>query len=78
MLTHKLANDTNRGPILYWRIIIEEGAVKLQASRDNDDWWYVVKIEPDGRLVRHLAVPIELGLLLESNGRIVEDKRSTA
>lgn len=76
MITHKLSEDTGENSVLFWKLTIEEGEPKLQASRDNSDWWYVVKIQPDGKLVRNGSIPKSLGIPIDGKGRILVNDKS--
>lgn len=76
MFTHKLSDETEKAPVLFWRLIMEGDEPQLQASRDNSDWWYVVKIQPDGKLVRNGAIPKSLGIPIDGKGRILVNDKS--
>lgn len=64
MIHHKLKEDGAPASTLYWRVVIEGGQVKLQCSKDCDDWWYVASITKDGRMELAAGLPHGLGLVL--------------
>lgn len=76
MFIHKLSDDTEKVPVLFWRLIIENGEPHIQASRDNEGWWYVLKIQPDGKLVRNGSIPKYLGIPIDGKGRILVNDKS--
>ena len=55
-------------------ITLGNGGISLTVTSDKDETWHILRITPEGTIVRSLNVPARIGFQLEAGGKVVLER----